>query len=93
MARRTIFRVHAIRRMFKRRIGRDDVHYVIQAGEIIEEYPDDQPYPSRLILGWMGSRPLHIVLADNEIDEEWIVVTVYEPDPAQWDNGFKRRKR
>ncbi len=79
--------------MFKRRIGRDDVHYVIQAGEIIEEYPDDQPYPSRLILGWMGSRPLHIVLADNEIDEEWIVVTVYEPDPAQWDNGFKRRKR
>ena len=23
----------------------------LNGGEIIEEYPDDQPYPSRLILG------------------------------------------
>jgi len=27
---------------------------VIETGEIIEDYPNDFPYPSRLLLGWCG---------------------------------------
>jgi hypothetical protein len=46
-----------------------------------------------LLLGWHGSRPLHVVVADNEDGEEHIVVTVYEPDPGEWGPDFKRRKR
>lgn len=46
-----VFRVHAIRRMFGHRISEDDVHQVLLTGEVIEEYPDDTPYPSRLVLG------------------------------------------
>lgn len=30
-----------------------------------EDYPDDTPYPSRLLLGWHNNRPLNIVVADN----------------------------
>ena len=29
----------------------DEVRNVIQTGETIEDYPDDFPYPSRLVLG------------------------------------------
>ncbi|MDO8689959.1 MAG: DUF4258 domain-containing protein [Dehalococcoidia bacterium] len=91
-ARSLVFRTHAIRRMFQRGISREDVRHVLSTGETIEEYPDDAPYPSRLLLGWRGSRPLHVVVADNVEVGEAIVVTVYEPDSGQWNAGFRRKK-
>jgi hypothetical protein len=36
-------------------------------------------------------RPVHVVAADNERDEETIVVTVYKPDPARWSDTFRTR--
>ena len=91
-AQRIRFRVHAIRRMFERGITEEDVAHVLSTGEIIEEYPDDQPYPSRLVLGRCGKRPLHVVAADNQADDETIIVTVYEPDAEIWGNEFRRKK-
>ena len=46
-----VFRIHAIQRMFERSVTRADVREVLATGEVIEQYPDDTPYPSRLILG------------------------------------------
>jgi len=92
-ANRLVFRVHAIQRMFQRRISKDDVRRVLESGETIETYPKDTPYPSRLMLGWCGPRPLHVVVADNMEDQERIVITVYEPDLTEWEQGFSRRKR
>jgi hypothetical protein len=77
--------------MAERGIGAEDVARVIAEGKEIEGYPGDQPYPSRLQLGWMGEKPLHVVSAIAE--HEIIVITVYEPDPALWDSGFERRRR
>jgi len=88
---RLVFRIHAIQRMFQRQVNENDVRWVIQNGETVEQYPDDTPYPSRLLLGWRGARPLHVVVAYNEAEQETIVITVYEPDPLQWDATFKRR--
>lgn len=87
-----MFRVHAIKRMFQRQISEEDVKHVLATGEVIERYPNDIPYPSKLLLGQRGSRPLHVVAADNAEGDETIVVTVYEPDPQEWDAGFTRRK-
>jgi len=89
---RLVFRVHAIKRMFQRRISEEDIRHVLTTGEVIEEYPDETPYPSRLVLGWYGSRPIHVVIADHIEAQETIVITVYEPDPDQWEPGFRRRK-
>lgn len=89
---RIVFRVHAIRRMFERQISVDDVRQALTTGQTIEEYPEDVPYPSRLVLGLAGNRPIHVVAAHNREDEEVVVITAYEPDPAQWDREFKRRK-
>lgn len=90
-AEQLIFRVHALTRMFERRIDVADVRAVVAHGEVIQAYPDDKPYPSRLLLGWIGRRPLHVVVADDDEDGILIVVTAYEPDPVQWDSGFKRK--
>ena len=88
-----IFRVHALKRMFERRVSVDEVQAVLRNGELIADYPDDTPYPSRLVLGWVGRRPLHVVAAYNAVDDETIVATVYEPDPAAWNPDFRRKAR
>jgi hypothetical protein len=89
---RIVFRAHALRRMFQRKINGQDIRRILETGQTIETYPHDSPYPSRLILGWCEGRPLHVVVADNEADHEIVVITVYEPNPEQWMPDFKRRK-
>ena len=88
-----VFRIHAIRHMFQRSITAGDVRSVLTAGQVIEEYPDDTPYPSKLLLGWCQGRPIHVVVAFSTDDQEMIVVTVYEPDPGLWESDFKRRRK
>jgi len=78
--------------MWQRDISFSDVKHVIESGEVIEQYTDDVPYPSKLLLGWRESRPLHVVVADNEDHKELIIVTVYEPSTDFWYDDFKRRK-
>ena len=79
--------------MVQRNIAVTDVHEVLATGEVIEVYPDDTPYPSRLVLGWRGNRPVHVVAADNTDIDETIIITAYEPGADQWETGFRRRRR
>jgi hypothetical protein len=77
--------------MFERKISAEEVRYVLETGEVSGEYPDDTPYPSRLILGCYKGRLIHVVAANNLIDEEIIIITVYEPDPSEWRPDCKKR--
>ncbi len=89
---RLVFRVHALRRMVQRRVSEHEVRSALESGDAIQEYPDDVPYPSRLVLGWVGTRPLHVVAAGDPQSGETIVITVYEPDLARWEPGFRRKR-
>ncbi|MGC2420660.1 MAG: DUF4258 domain-containing protein [Candidatus Acidiferrales bacterium] len=82
--------MHAVQRMAEREIREEDVARIVSEGKEIESYPEDKPYPSRLLLGWVEGRPIHVVTATGE--HEIIVVTVYEPDSGLWERGFERRK-
>ncbi|MHB8576674.1 MAG: DUF4258 domain-containing protein [Dehalococcoidia bacterium] len=93
MRRRLIFRMHATRRMFERRVSVADLRSILDAGEVIEEYPQDTPYPSRLVLGFRRLRPLHVVAADVPGASDTIVITVYQPDSREWDPSFKYRRK
>jgi hypothetical protein len=79
--------------MFERGISDDDVRHALANGETIEDYPDDTPFPSRLVLVWRGPRPLHVVVATDPQAGEDIVVSVYEPSLDQWGPGFRKRRR
>ena len=82
---------HTVRRIVKRSINYDDIKQVILNGEIIEQYPNDYPFPSCLILGIASDdRPLHLVvgLGDGKL---WII-TAYYPSLDKWENDFKTRK-
>ncbi|WP_298336223.1 DUF4258 domain-containing protein [Ferrimicrobium sp.] len=86
-----VYRIHAIQRMFERQIQRSVVEAVVDSGTTIESYPEDTPYPSRLVLGWDRGRPMHVVVADDLEDDETVVTTVYLPDPMRWNASSSRR--
>ena len=65
----------------------------IPTGEIIEQYPDDKPYPSFLILSKnRKGEPIHSVWAYNHVTKASALITVYRPDPEQWIDWKIRRE-
>lgn len=78
--------MHCIKRMTERRIELSEVRQAIMKGEIIEDYPDDFPYPSCLVL-YQG---LHVVagIGDGRL---WLI-TAYHPDPEQWEADLRTRR-
>lgn len=78
--------------MLERGISKQKVLEVLNAGEILERYDDDFPYPSCLMFKIVNEKPLHIVVADNSSEEQKIIVTAYIPDSANFANDFKTRK-
>jgi len=88
---RIIITIHCQQRMLERKVSVDDVVQGIENGEIIEQYQEDTPYPSCLVLGTtVDDRTIHIVLSS---DGEYIyLITVYEPSLEKWEKGFKRRR-
>ena len=72
------------------RVSIEQILNTVPAGEIIEQYPDDKPYPSCLIYS-DSDGPLHSVWAYNELNFWAVLITVYRPDPERWVNGRLRR--
>jgi len=86
-----VFSGHAVRRMFERSLAEPDILQVIAQGEVIEEYPSDTPYPSALLLGFIGTTPVHVVVAREVVTGDCVVVTVYIPNPARRSPDFHTR--
>ncbi len=83
--------LHAAKRLEQRGILLSDVMTCIMNGEIIEQYPDDYPYPSCLILGFtLGNKVLHVVIGHHET--ELFLITAYFPSTDKWEDDFKTRK-
>ena len=87
------FSSHAIKKMIARGITDKAIISVVQTGEIIEEYLDDIPYPSKLLLGWVDKQPIHAVIAQNVEMAECIVITTYKPDLKFWHDDLKTRRK
>ncbi len=67
---RVLFSQHARHEMRAEPLGRireQEVTEAVATAEQIDDYPDDEPYPSSLFLGWTSaSRPLHFVISNDE---------------------------
>jgi len=87
-----LFRVHAVQRMFERKVSVRNVSQALQSGEIIEDYSAEMPEPGKLLLGFQGKRPFHMVVSENPETNEVTIVTVYIPDPQKWDKNFRGRR-
>ena len=82
---------HAAERFHQRGIRISDIRNAINFGEIIEQYPDDYPYPSCLILGKnSGGKNIHAVLSDEGNMSR--IITAYFPDANKWSEDYKIRR-
>lgn len=86
------FSGHAVQRMFQRNIRKSTVVKLVNKGDVIAYYNDDQPYPSQLILGFDDVGPVHIVAAKDGVSKVCYIVAVYRPDLKIWNEDFKTRK-
>lgn len=87
-----LWRKHALIRLAERGFNQEKVLHVIKEGEVIEDYPDDTPYPSCLIFKKVEQRPIHVVVALDPEDDFAYIITVYEPSSEEFESDFKTRR-
>ena len=82
---------HSLNRALQRSINYESIKAVIMNGDIIEDYPEDYPYPSCLILGLSdNNKELHVVAGIGE-GKLWII-TAYYPSLDKWEADYRTRK-
>ena len=82
---------HASERCRQRGILAKDIRNAVMGGEIIEQYPDDFPFPSCLICGKSSKGAvLHVCISDE--GKSGKVITAYFPSAEKWNADFKTRK-
>lgn len=73
-------------------VSLEEIIFSVMNGEIIENYPDDFPFPSCLILGTnQQQEPIHSVWAYNENTDFAVLITVYRPDFNMWSEWRVRK--
>lgn len=83
---------HASNRCIQRGISQKDIRVCVMSGEIIEQYPDDFPWPSCLIYGYDTSqRIIHVVASDNGAYSK--IITAYVPDTKKFEDDLKTRRK
>ena len=88
---RVFWKKHALERMIERNISRTHVKQAIIQGSIIENYPDDYPFPS-ILLAAQKPEPLHVVVAYDAENFQCHVITAYRPDLAHFEDDLITRR-
>lgn len=88
-----IFSNHAVKQMFQRSISVDDVKFVLLNGILVNNYPDDNPLPSKLLFASCNNRNIHVVCSENIFENEIVIITTYIASPDSWENDFVTRKK
>lgn len=83
---------HALERIRQRGIKIRDIKSCIMSGEIIEQYPDDYPFPSCLIYGISeNGEIIHVVASDEGSASR--IITAYYPNTDKFEDDLKTRRR
>jgi hypothetical protein len=84
--------LHTIKRCDSRNILLEEIEQVLAKGKVIEEYPDDKPFPSCLIMDFVRScLPLYVVCAFS--GEKAYIITAHWLDPTKWLDPWTRREK
>ena len=82
---------HANTQCTERIINSSDILEALLHGEIIEDYPNDYPYPSCLMLAFLKPhKPIHICCGVGE--GKIYIITAYYPTTEIWEDDMKTGK-
>jgi hypothetical protein len=79
-------------RLRGRSISRTAILESVETFDIIESYPEDKYLPSYLVFAEHGAEVIHILFAADVAGQNVRVVTVYYPDPKEWDQDLRIRR-
>lgn len=86
-----IITIHAQERLRQRGIRARDIRNCVMYGEIIEQYPDDFPFPSCLIFGYtVDEKIIHVVASDEGTASR--IITAYFPNNEKFEDDLRSRK-
>lgn len=91
--RKILWTYHGSMRLRGRFIERASILDAVEAFEIIESYPDDKYLPSYLVRGSIDSSVFHVLFAVDVAGDSVRIVTAYRPDPSDWEEDLKTRKK
>lgn len=81
-------------KMLRRSVSRSDLDAVLAGNEIVDVY-EQHDRVRYVLLGEVDGRSLHVVVAEDDVVDATVVLSVYEPDEEHgWDPGagFRSRK-
>lgn len=87
------WRKHTLIRLAERNIAQDKILEVILNGEVIEDYPQDKPFPSCLIFKVVEDIPYHVVVGYDAVNKRTYIITAYNPTLDKFELDFKTRRK
>lgn len=91
-----VLRFHGFVEMRTEGLSIEDLRQAGRESEILEEYPDRPEGHTKLLLGKLADRPIHLVINVQEFHDDptdpVAIVTVYEPESPFWRDERTRGK-
>lgn len=91
--RKILWTYHVNMRLKGRFIARQIILESVVDYEIIEEYPEDKYLPSYLVYSRHQDFIFHILFAVDVPGDNVRIVTAYSPNPEEWSEDLKTRRR
>lgn len=88
---RYLITIHAKQRMGLRQVSDEDMKFVVETGDVIEEYGDARPYPKVLFMAKMDDEPRYVSCAFDGTNA--YIITVHWYDPTVWTDPWTRKKQ
>jgi len=79
-------------RLKQRSLGSEILTKGAESLEILESYPDDKYLPSFLLRGESEAGVFHVQIATDVQGGNVRIVTIYLPNPQEWDAEFRVRR-
>ncbi len=86
--------LHAVTKLRIEVFRKKDIEESLKECIIVEDYVmEGRPLPGCLVLGFVGSTPVHAVIAIDRDFDRIFIITIYKPSSERWEDDWKRRKR
>ena len=87
------WRKHILVRLAERSIPQRMIIETIMKGEIVEDYPHNNPFPSCLMLGWVEGTAYHVVVSFDDKSKMGYIITTYQPSMDRFEPDFRTRRQ
>ena len=85
------YTIHGAKQRITRKVKKSEIEEIIESSEIIEDYPKHHYGSACLLLGKTAKgKNLHLLCSVRETID---IITVYEPDLAEWEKDLKTRRK